>query len=80
MEMKDVRYFCDGCKRQFSNEHELLRIGSEDGKTLSLTNNLQIHGTVGVRSLGNYGDIHFCSPECLHSFLFVPRKHLPDAE
>lgn len=72
--MKETKWYCDGCNREFSNEHELLTFGSSDGQTLLINNNLKLNGTQGLRSMSNHSDIHFCSPECLHSFLFVPKK------
>lgn len=65
--MRTVTYTCDRCLKTFSNDAELITIGSENGQELRYVNNLQERAVI---EMNRHSDIHFCSKECFVNYFF----------
>lgn len=66
--MKEIIFTCDGCCQKFINSNEtLMTIGSEDGKSLLIRNNLKHRR---MMEMNRHGDIHFCSQTCFVNYFF----------
>lgn len=62
--MKTVTYTCDNCEKEQEDLEGWIEIGSDDGRSLKIKNNLPDRKLI---SCGKHSDTHFCSAECLIS-------------
>lgn len=67
--MREIKFTCDCCGREFANDHELLTIGSRDEHTLQAKNNLK---EARMFEMHSHSPIHFCTKDCLVNYFFNP--------